>query len=293
MMKHKFSGAWPALVTPLDLEGKVNTSVIKDLIDYLLGKKIGGFYLCGATGQGIFLSVPERKLVLETVTRHLQYRVPVIVHTGSLVVSDAVELTRHASENGADGISSIIPPMYNGDSVYPYFEAIANAAQGLPLLPYLYGAGEGLLQELKQFPNVVGTKYTGPDMDELKRIIDIGEDEWTVFSGMDEHCVFCLILGVSGNVGSSVNILAGAYRRIHECCAAGNYDEGIAIQLKINEVINLLKSYGYPGALKEVLRILGIDCGIPALPGLPVRSNLIKELQNKIDAIDFMSLAAM
>ncbi len=290
-MKHKFNGAWPALVTPLDPDGKVNTSVIKDLVDYLLDKKVGGFYLCGATGQGIFLSVPERKRVLETVTHHIQDRVPVIVHTGSMVMHDAIELTRHACENGANGISSIIPPLYMGDSVYPYFEAVANAAQDLPLLPYLYGVGEEILHELKQIPNVIGTKYTGPDMDELKRIIDIGGDEWTVFSGMDEHCVFCLMMGVSGNVGSSVNVLAGSYKKIHEYCASGNYDEGVALQLKINEVINIFKFYGYPGALKEALRLLGMDCGIPTPPGLPVPKDKVKELHIKLEAIDFMSLA--
>lgn len=290
-MKHKFNGTWPALVTPLDPDGKVNTSVIKDLVDYLLDKKVGGFYLCGATGQGIFLSVPERKRVLETVTHHIQDRVPVIVHTGSMVMHDAIDLTQHACENGASGISSIIPPLYKGDSVYPYFEAVASAAQNLPLLPYLYGAGEGLLHKLKQIPNVIGTKYTGPDMDELKRIIDIGGDEWIVFSGMDEHCVFCLMMGVSGNVGSSVNVLAGSYKKIHEYCASGNYDEGIALQLKINEVIKIFKFYGYPGALKEALRLLGMDCGIPVPPGLPVTKDKVKELHTKLDAIDFMSLA--
>ena len=290
-MSHQFNGTWPALVTPLDSNGKVNTSVLKDLLDYLLDKKIGGFYLCGATGQGIFLSVPERKRVLETVTHHIQDRVPVIVHTGSMVSYDALDLSQHACENGASGISSIIPPQYNGDSIYPYFEAIANTIKGLPLLRYLYGASEKLLHELKQIPNVVGTKYTGPDMDELKRIIEIGGSEWTVFSGMDEHCVFCLMMGVSGNVGSSVNVLAGAYRKIHEYCASGNYDKGIALQLKINEVINLLKLYGYPGALKEALRLLGIDCGIPAPPGIQVPKDKVKELHKKLDAINFMSLA--
>ena len=292
-MKHKFSGAWPALVTPLTPEGKVNTSVLKDLVDYLLGKKVGGFYLCGATGQGIFLSVAERKLVVETVIQHLQDRLPVIVHTGSMVMNDAIDLTRHACDNGASGISSIIPPMYSGSSLYPYFEAVANAANGLPLMPYLFGAGEKLLHELKQIPNIKGTKYTGPDLNELKLIIEIGKDDWTVFSGMDEHCVFCLMLGVSGNVGSSVNVLAGAYRKIHDCCASGNFEEAMAIQLKINEVINIFKLYDYRGALKEALRLLGMDCGIPALPGMPVPKDKIKEFHAKLDAIDFKSLAAM
>ncbi len=292
-MTRKFSGHWPALVTPLTSDGTVNPSALKDLVDYLLSKSVGGFYLCGSTGQGIFLSVPERKRVVETVVQHLQERVPVIVHTGSLALRDALDLTRHARDNGASGISSIIPPMYFGDSLYPYFEAIANAVPDLPVMPYLFGAGEDLLHELKQIPNITGTKYTGSDMDELKRIIDISDGEWTVFSGMDEHCVFCLMMGVSGNVGSTVNVLAGVYRKIHECCAAGKYEEGLVLQLKVNEVINIFKKYEFRGALKEALRLLGLDCGPPTLPGIPLAGDKIKEFHADLEAVDFQSLAAM
>ena len=62
-----FSGAWPALVTPFTNNNQVHVPVLRRLVDYLIDKQIGGFYVCGSTGEGIYMSVAERKLVLETV----------------------------------------------------------------------------------------------------------------------------------------------------------------------------------------------------------------------------------
>src|SRR5882757_6020492 len=104
----KFSGAWPALVTPFTERNQVNVPVLRKLTDYLIGKRIGGFYVCGSTGEGIYMSVAERKLVLETVIEQTNRRVPVIAHVGTMVASDAAELAQHAQQAGADGVASII-----------------------------------------------------------------------------------------------------------------------------------------------------------------------------------------
>lgn len=55
-----FSGAWPALVTPFTPKDKVNVTVLRELVDYLIDKQVGGFYVCGGTGEGLFMSPEER-----------------------------------------------------------------------------------------------------------------------------------------------------------------------------------------------------------------------------------------
>jgi dihydrodipicolinate synthase/N-acetylneuraminate lyase len=74
-----FGGAWVALVTPFTADNQVNVPVLQDLTEYLLGKGVEGLYLCGLTGQGMNMSVPERKLVVETVIGQVNKRVPAIV----------------------------------------------------------------------------------------------------------------------------------------------------------------------------------------------------------------------
>ena len=78
----KFHGAWPALLTPAADDGGVNEAVLRDLTDTLIGKGIGGLYLCGSTGEGVFMSVAERKQVTDVVMDQTRGRVPVIVHVG-------------------------------------------------------------------------------------------------------------------------------------------------------------------------------------------------------------------
>ena len=87
-----FNGAWPALVTPFTDQDTVNTTVLRELVDYLLEKRINGLYLCGTTGEGLYMSQEERKLATETAIDQANGRVPVIAHMGCVAVGEAVEL---------------------------------------------------------------------------------------------------------------------------------------------------------------------------------------------------------
>lgn len=292
-----FSGTWPALVTPFTTDDQVNVSVLRDLVEYLLGKGADGFYTCGATGQGLFMSVKERKRVLETVLDQAQGRVPVIVHVGCVALRDAENLARHAHQAGAAGVSSIIPPLYHDTgSLYAYFEALAAAVPDLPLLPYLYGGPTdtvALMRELMQIPSVAGTKYTGPDMYEFKRIAELRSSDWTIFSGMDEQCLFAAMSGASGHIGSTLNIMLGVYRKIRQCYETGDLDQGLALQSRANRVTAALCSVGFPGALREAIRMLGFDCGQPRLPSLPLSEEQREPLHARLEAANFSTLAKM
>jgi len=81
------------------------------VVDHLLAQGVDGFYLCGSTGEGIYMSVQEREQVAETVLEQVKKRVPVIVHVGAVATRDSVRLARHARQVGAAGVSSILPPV--------------------------------------------------------------------------------------------------------------------------------------------------------------------------------------
>ncbi len=157
-----FNGVWPALVTPFATDDTVNISVLRELVDYLIDKKVSGFYVCGTTGEGIYMSMAERKLVIETVLHQVNGRVPVIAHVGCVAAGDAAELARHAQQAGADGVSSVLPPLYRTtQSLYTYYAKIADAAPDLPLLTYIFGGpvdAVALMRELMKIPNVAGAK---------------------------------------------------------------------------------------------------------------------------------------
>ncbi|MCC7450029.1 MAG: dihydrodipicolinate synthase family protein [Anaerolineae bacterium] len=292
-----FSGIWPALVTPFTADDQVNVPVLKNLVDYLLGKHVDGFYVGGTTGEGVLMSVEERQLVVETVLAQVNHRVPVIVHVGAMAVRDAVTLAKHAQATGADGISSILPPLYDGTrSLRAYYAAIGAAAPDLPLLGYLLNPtidAAALMRELSSIPNFAGSKYTGPNMYELRQIIDLGGGRWTVFSGMDEQCIYGRMMGVNGAIGSTLNFMPGVYRQIYKCLEAGDYAAAQDWQVRANKVTEVLITVGYPGTLKEALRMIGFDCGSPRLPKFPLSEDQCRKLQEGLKATDFAQLTAL
>ena len=292
-----FSGAWPALVTPFTAEDKVNVVVLRELVEYLLDKRVGGFYVCGGTGEGLFMLPEERKLVTETVVDQVNGRVPVIAHIGSMIVGDAVRLAKHAQEVGAAGISSVIPPMFqDGESLYTYFARVGAGAPDLPLLTYIFGGpmdAVALMRRLMEITTVAGAKYTGPNMYEFREIVELRPDNWSIFSGMDEQCVYAAMQGACGNIGSTLNYIPGIYREIHNSYKKGDLAQGQALQVRANQVTRVLFSFGFFGALKVVMRMLGFDCGKPRLPHLPFAEEKRDALRAELEAIDFFTVAEM
>ena len=292
-----FSGAWPGLVTPFTAKDKVNVVVLRELVEYLVDKRVGGFYVCGGTGEGLFMSPEERKLVTETAVDQVEGRVPVIAHVGSMVVSDAIQLAEHAQEVGAAGISSVIPPMFqDGESLYTYFARVGDAAPDIPLLTYIFGGpmdAVALMRRLMEIPTVAGTKYTGPNMFEFREIVELRKDNWSIFSGMDEQCLYAAMQGACGNIGSTLNYIPGIYREIHNGYKTGEIAKGQELQVRANQVTRVLFSFGFFGALKEVMRMLGFDCGIPRLPHRPFAAGKRDDLRAELDAIEFFTVAAM
>ncbi len=273
MKNEKLTGVVPALITPFDKNNRVNEVVLKELVAYHLAKKSDGFYLCGTTGQGIGMSADERRLVTETVIDTVCGAVPVIVHVGSVAPAEAAHLAAHAAESGASAISSIIPPTYTSlDSIAAYFRMLSDCSQDLPLLPYFMGTllpPLQIMQRLVEIPTIAGTKYTGPNMYEMTRIMEMGRAPWSVFSGMDEQCVFAAMCGADGAIGSSVNIMSGLYQKIRRLVANERQGDAYVLQRQANRILTILISYDYPSALKVALGFLGFDCGEPRLPALP------------------------
>lgn len=292
-----FSGFWPALITPYTADDQINVTVLRELVDYHLAKQVNGFYLCGSTGEGAFMSVPERKLVTETVLARVAGRVPIIVHVGAAGINDAVHLARHAQESGAVGISSILPPViYNQQGVVPFFERIAAAAPELPFLPYLLGVSRDvmtLMREMAHIPTLAGTKYTGANMYEMNQVVHFRPDNWTVFSGMDEQAALGLMYGAAGVIGSTFNFMPGVYREIYASVRSGDYGRALALQERANALTGLMLSTGFVGAFREGMRLLGFDCGQPRLPNLPLPEEKRAALHAGFEAVDFAGLAAL
>lgn len=292
-----FTGTMPALVTPFTRDNQVNVTVLRELVDFFLGKRVNGFYLCGSNGEGAFMSAAERELVVETVATQVNGRVPILVHVGAAANSEAVRLAQHARVHGAAGISSILPPViYDQRGIVAYYENIAAAAPDIPFFPYIFGGTRdavALMRDILHIPNLGGTKYTGPNMYEMRQILALREKEWTVFAGMDEQILFALMFGATANIGSTVNLFPGVFVELHRLYHAGEWTRALDLQKQINVVIETLYGFGFSGAWKTTFQFLGFDCGKPRVPNLPFPENRRDELRAALQSIGFFDLAAM
>ena len=302
-MDNSFHGAWPALITPATADGGANLTALRELIDYVLAKNVDGLYVLGGTGEGLLISAEDRRLVLETAIEQVDGRIPVIVHVGSISTVEAAALACHAQEHGADGVSSVLPVYLGGlDATYRHYGAIAAAAPDLPFFPYLFGGqidAFTLMKELLcRFPNVGGAKYTGPNMYEIAQIIDLGNDlpsdrGWTIFSGMDEQCLFAAMMGAPGNIGSTLNVMPGAYSRMHASCKSGDFAQALSLQKQANRLTEVMINHGVAAALRVSMKALGIDCGPLRLPQETISPQQEEILLADLEEAGLAALAAM
>lgn len=297
-MSH-LAGAWPALMTPRQANGRPHEPELRRLVRHLLGKRIGGFYVNGTTGEGVFMSVDERETTLEVTLDEVAGRVPVVAHVGALAAPDAFRLARHAAGTGAAGIASIVPPLFvQLTSIAAYYRQLAACAPDLPFFMYLFGqsvAAPQLARAVLDIPNLMGGKYTGPDMFEFRQVLEAGAGraEWRLSSGMDEMCLAGVMAGSCGNIGSTLNFMPGAYVRIRELAEGGRHVEAQDLQHAANRVTAVLIDHGFPGALYAVMRLLGFDSGAPGLPNLALSEESERSLQARLQETRFEELAAL
>jgi N-acetylneuraminate lyase len=273
-MKEKFYGVYAALLTPFNEKGLVCKRLLRKLVRFLISKEIDGLYICGGTGEGPSMDVDERKLVVETVREEAGDRVRLIAHIGgSLNTKNAVELAKHAEKMKLDAVSSIVPIYYkvSFNEIFNYYRMVADSTS-LPFLIYYIPVTTGTTlsnEEILKFisiKNIIGLKYTNPDMYILQDLLLKAEGRWIAFSGPDEMFLPALTMGVVGSIGSTQNVLPEVFKGIYRNFIAGDIKEAAQLQKRVTVAVSLLKKYGGITSWKTALRFRGIDAGYAREP---------------------------
>lgn len=134
MKYRKLYGIVVATVTPLTGDGRINPEALGKLNHFLIDKGVHGLFPCGSTGEGVLLSTEERKKVAELTVKEASPKVPVVIHTGSVNMQEAIELTLHARDIGADG-AALVPPYYftvDDQTIFQFYSMIAEKVRPSP-----------------------------------------------------------------------------------------------------------------------------------------------------------------
>lgn len=268
-MKERYlSGVVSAMVTPLDEQGEtVDYAAIKTLVDFLLEKGINGLFPLGSTGEGILFSVEERKAIAESVIKHVSGRVPVVIHVGAHRLDEVIELARHASSLGADGIA-VVPPFYyslDALALSRFFSTVASAVPNT--LVYLYNIPSNvknhitptLFAELaSKHDNVVGIKDSSQDFATFYQFIQIAKEKHVKLMGNDAQFLPALVMGANGCVSAASTAVPEPFVEVYRAFRAGDMEEAKKWQQVCAQVKQLLVK-PYPVAPnKKVLSLRNI-----------------------------------
>ncbi|MCK5803096.1 MAG: dihydrodipicolinate synthase family protein [Lentisphaeria bacterium] len=264
-----FQGVYAALFTPFDETGEIVECQLREHVEWLVKKGISGLYICGNSGQGVFLSVEERKRVHSIVNDQVSGRAEVIAHVAALNTRDAKTLIDHSNEIGLDAVSSLSPIYwsYSEREVVNYYRDIMKDSD-LPCLMYVKpGAGASEIDvqtvlEIAEIPGMVGMKYTSPNFFRMQDIcLRLGGD-WVVLSGPDELFLPALTMGVRGSIGTTQNVFPELFIEIHRCFKEGDLPRAMAIQQVITRLVSLYRPHGGVAVAHAMLTLRGFPLSL-------------------------------
>lgn len=267
----KYKGVIPAFYACYDDNGEISPERVRALTEYFVDKKVRGVYVNGSSGECIYQSVEDRKVVLENVMK-AKADLTIINHIACNNTKDGMELAAHAESLKVDAIAAI-PPIYFKLPEYAiaqYWNDYSSAAPNTDFIiyniPQLAGVAlsRGLYAKMRENKNVIGVKNSSMPVFDIQGFVRDGGDDYIVFNGPDEQFVSGRVIGAKAGIGGTYGAMPELFLAMDECIEAGDMKRANEIQYCVNDIIAALTSgYGNMYAMiKEVLRINeGLDIG--------------------------------
>ena len=263
----KYRGIIPAFYACYDEEGNVSGERVQALTQHFIDKGVKGVYVNGSSGECIYQSVEERKLIIENVMAAAKGKLTVINHVACNNTKDSVELAKHSESVGVDAIASI-PPIYfrlPEYSISAYWNAISNAAPNTDFviynIPQLAGTAltMSLFAEMMKNPRVIAVKNSSMATQDIQMFKSAGlaaKDDFVVFNGPDEQFVAGRAIGADGGIGGTYGVMPELFLKLNELVEAGEKGKACELQYAINEIIYKMCSSraNMYAVAKEILR---------------------------------------
>lgn len=258
-----FKGAIVAIVTPFK-DGKVDEEALRRLVNEQIAAGTKAISPCGTTGEASTLSHEEHDRVIEIVIDEAKKRVPVIAGTGSNSTVEAIRLTKHAWEAGADAVL-IVCPYYNRPSqegLYQHYKAIAEAVP-IPIIVYNIQGRTGVnmlpetLARLVKMPNIVGVKEASGSIKQMSDVIRLCGPDFDVLSGDDAFTLPLLSLGGKGVISVISNVAPADMSAMVDAFFAGDLKKAQELHFKMSPLIDVLFIETNPAPVKAALAMMG------------------------------------
>ncbi len=295
-MREKYKGVIPAFYACYDNNGNISEEGVKSLTQYFVDKGVKGAYVNGSSGECIYLSVEERKIVLENVVNAAKGKLTIIAHVACNNTKDSMELAKHAESLGVDAIAAI-PPIYfhlPEHAMAKYWNDISSAAPATDFIiyniPQLAGVAltSKLFGEMRKNPKVIGVKNSSMPVQDIQMFKQAAGKDYIIFNGPDEQFISGRGIGAEGGIGGTYGVMPELFLKMDEYVKAGEMEKACDLQYKVNEIIyKMCSAHGNMyGVIKAILKKNeGLSLGgvREPLPSLIEQDNkIVEEAANMI-----------
>ena len=297
--RHPLHGLVAATHTPFHADGSLNLAAIERQAAHLLSDGVATVFINGTTGECTSLTLDERRATAQRwfeVARGTAMKIS--VHVGSNCLADSRALAAHAEQLGAISISAFAPSYFKPrdlDQLIAWSAAIASAAPATPFYFYDIPVFTNVALSMPDFferaptsiPTLAGLKFSNPDLMAYQLCLAVDGGRFDVAFGCDEWLLAALTLGGKGGVGSTYNFAAPLYLRMMKHLAAGDLASARSEQLRSAQLVRLLSRYGFMGAAKATMGLLGVEVGPARLPHASLSAEQTQRLKADLEAMDF------
>jgi N-acetylneuraminate lyase len=303
-MKH-LTGLIAAPFTPMHPDGSLNLNLIPDYYRLLKANENTGAFICGSTGEGVSLTLEEKKQVAEAWARATQHDAGfhVITLLGGTCLPDAIHLAQHAQHLGLYAVAFTAPFYFKPTNVQLLADCCQAVAAAVPQMPFYYyhipvltGVNFPMIELLAavadRIPNFAGIKYTHEDFMDFLSCLRFQNGRYDLLWGRDENLLSALVLGARGGVGSTYNYAAPLYRALMDAFHAGDLEQARHLQQQAIDMIRLLGKYGGIATGKAYMKLVGLDCGEFRLPVRNMPAEQFALFAGEVAALDFAAFCS-
>jgi 4-hydroxy-tetrahydrodipicolinate synthase len=281
-----FKGSMVAIVTPFDREGRFDEETYRQLIEFQLQNGTDAIVPCGTTGESATLDFDEHDYVIKVCIEQVNKRVPVIAGTGANSTAEAIGLSKHAKEMGADGLL-LVCPYYNKPSqegIYQHYKALAEQV-ALPQVLYNVPGRTGVnmtadtTARLAEFANVVAIKEASGDLVQVSAILAKAGEKIDVISGDDFLTMPMMACGAVGVISVSANAIPKEVKEMTQNCMDGNWEAARRQHLQLLAFHSAMFIESNPVPVKTTLALMGKCLADVRLPLVPLQAASLEKLK--------------
>lgn len=299
----KIKGLIAATFTPFLSNGEINYDLIPAYAEFLKKNGVAGVFVAGTTGEGLSLTLEERKKLTEGWMPFQDSNFKIIVHVGANALKECQELTAHAAKLDLDGIGMTLPGFFKPATPKDLINSLATVASKAPTLPFYYyhlpsmtGIHLPMVSFLKEaiqhIPNFAGVKFTHSNLMEFQLCRLLENEKLDLLFGRDEELLAVLSFGCKGAVGSTYNYMTGVYLNVIKAVELGNLNDAQEWQNKAIKLVEILIKYGGGVSCGKAIMAMTMNadfgkCRLPVSSLDESAQNNLKQDLSRIGYFDF------